>query len=220
MGWPAVVLDRGVRVEIWSDVVCPWCYIGTTNLDLAIQRFGGDVEVVFRSYQLDPSAPEEPVPAVDHLAAQYGGGRNQALTMMRQVTAVAATVGLQFHLEDSLTGQTLAAHRVLHLAAQRGLQPQVAGHLFAAHFTENRSVFDTDSLAEISAEAGLDAQEVREVLADGMYTDEVLSDIRQARAYQITGVPFFVFDGAYGVAGAQPPEALGRVLATAAQASG
>jgi len=213
-----VVLDRGVRVEIWSDVVCPWCYIGTTNLELAIQRFDGNVEVFFRSYQLDPDAPEEPVPAVDHLAARYGGGRDQALMMMRQVTAVAATVGLQFNLEESLTGQTLDAHRVLHLAAQRDLQPQVAARLFAAHFTENRSVFGTDSLAELAAEAGLDAAEVRDVLAAGTYTEDVLADIGQTRAYGITGVPFFVFDGTYGVAGAQPPEALGRALATAAQA--
>jgi len=207
-----------VRVEIWSDVVCPWCYIGTTNLEQAIARFDGDVEVQFRAYQLDPGAPENPVSAVDHLAARYGGGRDQALMMMRQVTAVAATVGLQFHLEDSLTGQTLDAHRVLHLAAQWNLQPQVAGRLFAAHFTENRSVFETDSLAQLAAEAGLDAHEVREVLSAGTYTEEVLADIRQARAYGITGVPFFVFDGTYGVAGAQPPEALGRALATAAQA--
>ncbi len=207
-----------MRVEIWSDVVCPWCYIGTTNLAQAIERFDGDVEVQFRAYQLDPGAPEKPVSAVDHLAARYGGGRDQALMMMRQVTAVAATVGLQFHLEDSLTGQTLDAHRVLHLAAQWNLQPQVAGRLFAAHFTENRSVFETDSLAQLAAEAGLDAHEVREVLSAGTYTEEVLADIRQARAYGISGVPFFVFDGTYGVAGAQPPEALGRALATAAQA--
>jgi len=219
VGPPEVVLDRVVRVEIWSDVVCPWCYIGTTNLQTAIQRCDRQIDVVFRSYQLDPDAPDMPVPAVEYLAARYGGGRDQALTMMRQVTAVAASVGLQLRLEDSLTGQTLDAHRVLHLAAQRDLQPPVAASLFAAHFTQNRSVFETDSLTELAAEAGLDADEVRAVLADGAYTDEVLADIRQARAYGITGVPFFVFDGRYGVAGAQPPEVLGRVLATAAQAN-
>ncbi len=211
---PPMVFDRGVRIEIWSDVVCPWCYIGKRNLDLALQGFAhrDETDVVFRSFQLDPSAPEEPTSAVDHLAQRYGGGREQALSMMRQVTAVAAGAGLEFNLENSLTGQTLDAHRVLHLAADHDRQPAMAEAIFSAHFTQSRSVFDHDSLGLLALEAGLPAEGVRETLTSSAYTDQVERDIAQAQAYGISAVPFFVFDQTYGVSGAQPPEVLADVL--------
>ncbi len=209
-----MVFDRGVRIEIWSDVVCPWCYIGKRNLDLALDGFAhrDQTEVVFRSFQLDPSAPQDPTPAVDHLAARYGGGREQALSMIRQVTAVAAGAGLEFHLEDSLTGQTLDAHRVLHLAADHDTQPAMAEAIFSAHFTQSRSVFDHDSLSALAVEAGLPAEGVRETLAGSAYTEQVQRDIAQAQVYGISAVPFFVIDQTYGVSGAQPPEVLTDVL--------
>jgi predicted DsbA family dithiol-disulfide isomerase len=205
-------------VEMWSDVVCPWCYIGKTNLDRALRTFDRDedVEVVFRSFVLDPEAPARPRPAVDYLAERYGGGRGQALGMMRQVTAVAAGVGLECRLEDSLAGQTHDAHRVLHLAADHGLQPEVAQRLFSAHFTENRSVFDAESLAALAAEVGLPGTDVENVLNGDRYAEAVAADIAQARAYGISAVPFFVIDGSLGVSGAQPPDVLGRVLERAA----
>ena len=120
----AMVFDRAVKIEIWSDVVCPWCYIGKTNLEAALADSGNadDVEVVFRSFLLDPSAPVQPLSAVDHLAEKYGGGRAQALEMMRQVTAVAAGVGLEYHLEESLTGQTLDAHRLVIALHRAGVE--------------------------------------------------------------------------------------------------
>lgn len=217
-----MVFDRSMRIDIWSDVVCPWCYIGKTNLDAALAQIDGaeDVDVVFRSFVLDPSAPAEPVSAVDHLAAKYGGGRAQALEMMRQVTTVAAGVGLEYHLEDSLTGQTLDAHRILHLARQEGVQAEVASGLFAAHFTEGRSLFDHDSLTQIGHDAGLPEDQIRAVLDSDAFTADVVADLEQARAYGISGVPFFVFDGRYAVAGAQPREVMAQALTRAAQDSG
>ena len=214
-----MVFDRAMRIEIWSDVVCPWCYIGKTNLDTALAEFHGadEVDVVFRSFLLDPSAPAEPMSAVDHLAAKYGGGRAQALEMMKQVTAVAAGVGLEYHLEDSLTGQTLDAHRVMHLARQEGVQSEVASGMFAAHFTQRRSLFDHDSLAQIGDEAGLPAAQIRAVLDTDAFTADVAADLEQARAYGISGVPFFVFDGTYAVAGAQPREVMAQALQKASQ---
>jgi predicted DsbA family dithiol-disulfide isomerase len=209
-----VVFDRWVRIEIWSDVVCPWCYIGKRNLDAALDGFDhrDDTEVVFRSFQLDPSAPAQPTPAVDYLSQRYGGGREQALSMMRQVTTVAAQAGLDYHLEDSLTGQTLDAHRILHLASEFDAQPAMVERIFAGHFSEKRSVFDHESLVELGVEAGVPADRVREVLAGSQYHDAVAQDIAQAQVYGITAVPFFVFDQTYGVSGAQPPEVMAGVL--------
>ncbi len=209
-----MVFDRGVRIEIWSDVVCPWCYIGKRNLDAALAGFEhrDDTQVVFRSFQLDPSAPAQPTPAVDYLAQRYGGGREQAMSMMRQVTTVAARAGLDYDLEDSLTGQTLDAHRVLHLASELDAQPAMVERIFAGHFTERRSVFDHDSLVELGVEAGVPADRLREVLAGSQYRDAVAQDIAQAQVYGITAVPFFVFDQTYGVSGAQPPEVMTGVL--------
>lgn len=203
---------------MWSDVVCPWCYIGKTNLDLALRALGFDepVEVVFRSFVLDPQAPAQPQPAVDYLAERYGGGREQALGMMRQVKAVAAGAGLECNIEDSLAGQTHDAHRVLHLAADHGLQPELKDRLFSAHFTENRSVFDAESLVALAAEVGIPGADVDDVLTGDRYAGAVAADIAQARAYGISGVPFFVIDGSLGVSGAQPPDVLNRVLRQAA----
>ncbi|MEZ5119196.1 MAG: DsbA family oxidoreductase [Candidatus Nanopelagicales bacterium] len=206
------LLSPFVMVEIWSDVVCPWCYIGTANLSKALEGFPGDVDVVYRSFQLDPGAPEEPRSQIDYLGERYGGGREQALAMARQVTQVAARAGLDFHLEDTQAGQTLDAHRLLHLAADRGVQGALAERMFAAHFTEQRSIFDHASLLALAVEAGLEPSEVTEVLASDRYLDAVRSDIEQAQAFGATGVPFFVVDRTYAVSGAQPPEVLLEVL--------
>ncbi len=199
-------------VEIWSDVVCPWCYIGKANLSKALESFPGDVDVVYRSFQLDPGAPEQPRSQIDYLGERYGGGREQALAMARQVTQVAARAGLEFHLEDTEAGQTLDAHRLLHLAVDRGVQGALAERLFAAHFTEQRSIFDDASLLALAVEAGLEPSEVTEVLSSDRYLDAVRSDIQQAQAFGATGVPFFVIDRTYAVSGAQPPQVLLEVL--------
>jgi predicted DsbA family dithiol-disulfide isomerase len=208
-------LVRSVRIEVWSDVVCPWCYIGKRRLEAALERFPhrDDVEVVWRSFQLDPGIPEgethETLPA---LAARFGRPVEDVRGMMRHVEETAAGEGLHYDLANGISGNTLLAHEVLHLAAERGLQGAVAERLLHAHFAEGRSVFDVDSLAALAGEVGLDDAEVRAALADHRYRPAVRDDIRTARELGVNGVPFFVVDGRYGASGAQPADLLLQLL--------
>jgi len=205
-------------VEIWSDVVCPWCAIGKRRFEKALARFAhrDEVEVSFHSFELDPEAPREPTgDLAGHLAAKYGVSRAQADQMHRQMTGTAAADGWEFHFERARRGNTFDAHRVLHLAAGHDVQDAVKERLLRGYFTEGEAISDHATLARLAAEAGLDADEVRTVLASDAYADAVRADERQAQAYGITAVPFFVVDRRYGVAGAQPPEALLEVLETA-----
>ena len=207
-----------MKVEIWSDVVCPWCYIGKRRFEQALAGFPhrDEVEVVWRSFELDPSAPPERTgDYAGHLAGKYGVPLAQAQQMLDTMTATAAQEGLDFSFATARPGSTFDAHRLLHLAADRGVQGAVKERLMHATFTEGEPIGDHDALVRLVAEAGLDADEARAVLASDRYAAEVRGDEQQARAYGITGVPFFVVDGRYGVSGAQPAEALGQVLAQA-----
>ena len=186
-----------MQVEVWSDVVCPWCYIGKRRLETALSRFphADQVEVVWRSFQLDPGAPEgETSPTLPALAAKYGRSVEEVRGSMAHVEALAAAEGLRYDLAAGVIGSTLPAHELLHLAADRGLGGEVAERLLHAHFEEQRPVFDVDSLVELAAEAGLDAAEVRAALTDRRYLPAVTEDIATARALGATGVPFFVVD--------------------------
>ncbi|MEJ3655278.1 DsbA family oxidoreductase [Actinomycetes bacterium KLBMP 9759] len=207
-----------MKVEIWSDVVCPWCAIGKRRFESALARFPhrDDVDVRWRSFELDPTAPRERTgDLAGHLASKYGVSLEQATTMNRQMTERAAEDGWDFHFEHARPGNTFDAHRLLHLAADRGVQDAVKERLFAAYLEEGEPIGDADALGRIAAAAGLDEAEAREVLAGDRYADEVRADERQARAYGINGVPFFVIDEKYGVSGAQPADALLEVLETA-----
>jgi predicted DsbA family dithiol-disulfide isomerase len=207
-----------MKVEIWSDVVCPWCAIGKHRFEKALARFAhrDDVEVSYHSFELDPGAPHEQEGDLnEHLAAKYGVSRERAEAMHRQMTETAAADGWDFHFERARRGNTFDAHRLLHLAAERGVQDAVKERLFRGYFEEGEPIADHATLVRLGAEAGLDADEARAVLASDRYADEVRADERQAQAYGITGVPFFVVDRKYGVSGAQPPEALLQVLETA-----
>ncbi|SNS03373.1 Predicted dithiol-disulfide isomerase, DsbA family [Geodermatophilus saharensis] len=204
-----------MRIEVWSDVVCPWCYIGKRRLEAALARFPhrDSVEVVWRSFQLDPSVPEgETHPTLPALAAKYGRPVEEMRAMMRHVEETAAGEGLRYRLEDGVGGNTLLAHELLHLAADRGVQGEVKERLLHAYFEEARPVFDVDSLAALAVEAGLDEAEVRAALADHRYRPAVLEDARTAQALGATGVPFFVVDRRYGAAGAQPADLLLQLL--------
>ena len=215
MSRAGVQLVRSVRIEVWSDVVCPWCYIGKRRLEAALERFPhrDEVEVVWRSFQLDPSTPEgethETLPA---LAAEFGRPVEDVRGMMRHVEETAVVEGLHYDLASGVSGNTLLAHELIHLATERGLQGAVKERLLHAHFEEGRSVFDVDSLAALAVEVGLDEAEVRAALADHRYRPAVLDDIRTARELGATGVPFFVVDRRYGAAGAQPADLLLQVL--------
>ena len=171
--------------------------------------------MVWRSFELDPDAPAERVgDYAEKLAAKYGFPVAQGQQMIDTMTATAAQDGLDFHFETARVGNTFDAHRLLHLAGERGVQDAVKERLLRATFTEGEPIGDHETLVRLGVEAGLDADEARAVLASDRYAAEVRGDEAQARAYGITGVPFFVVDGRYGVSGAQPAEALGQVLAT------
>jgi predicted DsbA family dithiol-disulfide isomerase len=204
-----------VRIEIWSDVVCPWCYIGKRHLESALDAFDhkNDVEVVYRSFELDPSAPEVPVETtVESLARKFGTDVAGARELMTRADGVAASVGLEFNHADAPHARTVTAHRLLHLAAEEGRQGELKEALLAAYFVRGENVGDHDVLRKVAVDAGLDAGRVDEVLASAEYLDEVHADIDQARAYGATGVPFFVVDERYGVSGAQPTEVFSQLL--------
>ncbi|SEP00933.1 DsbA family oxidoreductase [Trujillonella endophytica] len=204
-----------MRVEVWSDVVCPWCYIGKRRLETALERFAhrDEVEVVWRSFQLDPNVPEgETHATLPALAAKYGRSVEEMRVTMRHVEETAAGEGLHYDLADGVSGNTLLAHELLHLAAEHGLQAAMKERLLHAHFEQGRSVFDVDSLAALAVEVGLDDAEVRAALADSRHRAAVQEDIATARALGATGVPFFVVDRRYGAAGAQPAELLLQLL--------
>ncbi len=203
-------LTSAMQIEVWADVVCPWCYIGKRRLQHALAERGltDQVEVVHRAFQLDPTASTTPEPTVDRLAGKYGVGRDEALAMMANVTEVAAGEGLDYHLDRTMSGNTLDAHRLVlwaqeqdEAAAQRLLEV-----LYSAYFEQGRSVFGTDDLAGLAEEAGLDPEGARRVLATSAYADQVEQDQELAHAFGAGGVPFFVIDRAYGVSGAQPVE--------------
>ena len=214
-----IVLPRavghGMRVEIWSDVVCPWCYVGKRNFEAALARFEhrDEVEVVWRAFELDPGAPAlREGPYVARLARKYRTSVEGAQAMVDRITGAAAAVGLDFDFDVAKPGNTFDAHRVIHLAAHHDLQDAMKERLLAATFTEGEAIGDRDVLVRLATDVGLDADEVREVLAAGTYGDEVRAEEAEASQLEITGVPFFVVDRAFGISGAHPPEALARVL--------
>jgi predicted DsbA family dithiol-disulfide isomerase len=207
-----------MKVEIWSDVICPWCYVGKRRFEQALAQFDGrdDVEVVWRSFELDPTAPAEPVALVDRLSSKFNLDRADAIAMNEKMTETARGVGLDFALDGALSGNTLDAHRVLHLAESKGLQAEAMERLKAAYFAENRAISDRETLVELGASIGLDADEVRAMLESDRFVEEVRDDERTAAGFGINGVPFFVLDRKIGVSGAQPVEVLLGALEQAA----
>jgi predicted DsbA family dithiol-disulfide isomerase len=221
--WERNRIERGrnrMRVDIWSDVVCPWCYIGNGRFARALAGFEhrDEVEVVYRSFELDPSIPEgQATPILDLLAAKYGMSQAEARQAESRVVALAVAEGLDF-TADRAMGNTFDAHRLVHLGREHGLQERVLQRLYHAYFGEGRSVFDQEALVGLAADAGLDPGSARQALKDGSYGDAVRTDEAQARRLGINGVPFCVLDGKYGVSGAQPEETFAQALREAFQA--
>ena len=206
-----------VQVDIWSDVVCPWCYVGKRRFEAALARFPhrDQVEVVWRSFELDASAPpSDDVQGTyaERLAAKYRCSLAEAQQMIDHMTATAAAEGLDFRFDLARPGNTFAAHRLLHLARERGVQDALKERLDRATFTEGSPASDPAALADLAVEVGLDRAEVEQVLASDRYAEAVRADEAQAAAFGITGVPFFVVAGRYGVSGAQPADLLLQVL--------
>ncbi|MEJ7795394.1 MAG: DsbA family oxidoreductase [Nocardioides sp.] len=207
-----------MRIEIWSDVVCPWCYIGKRRLETALADFphADDVEVVWRSFQLDPSSPREATESIaEHLGHKYGGGAGAGREMIARVSEVAAGEGLTFSYDDAQRASTVDSHRLLHLGLVEGgttLQGALKERLLESYFVRAENPADHEVLRRIALEAGLAEQRVDEVLASDEYADAVDADQQQAVAYGASGVPFVVIDQTYGVSGAQPAEVFRQVL--------
>jgi len=207
-----------VKIEIWSDVVCPWCYVGKRRLETALAGFehAEDVEIVYRSFELDPTAPVHGHElSTGVIARKYGRSEAEMRQMQQQLIDLAAEEGLGFKLFETVHTNTVDAHRLLHLALETGgpaLQRELKEALLSAYFEQARNVGEHDVLIEIAVAVGLDEARVREVLASDEYAAAVAADVAQARAYGATGVPFFVVDAAYGVSGAQPAEVFSQVL--------
>jgi len=198
-----------MQIEVWADVVCPWCYIGKKRLQRALTECGiEDAQIVHRAFQLDPTADTQTQPTVALLAEKYGVTEQQALDMMSDVTEVAAQEGLDYHLDRTLSGNTRDAHRLALWAQDH--DPAAAQALlesmYSAYFEHGRSVFTVDDLCGFAREAGLDGDQARVMLAGTAYLDQVVQDQVLARTFGANGVPFFVIDRAYGVSGAQPIE--------------
>jgi predicted DsbA family dithiol-disulfide isomerase len=199
-----------MRIDVWSDLVCPWCYIGKRRLERAIAQLpdAPRVDIVHRSFQLNPSMPMSTTSSRrDYLRAKYGWSPTQAARIDEDMEHRAAADGLEYHLTaDGLTGNTYDAHRLVHLARERGRQDEAVERFFRAYFTEQRSLFDKASLEALAVDAGLDADEACRVLAGRDYADAVSEDVREADAIGVSGVPFFVLDRRVGLSGAQPVE--------------
>lgn len=209
-----------MKVEIWSDVVCPWCYVGKRRFEAALERFEHRDQVVleWKSFELDPGAHSQPADDAlardyaDRLAGKYGTSRGGAEQMLDTMTAAAAVEGLDFHFEKATKANSFNAHQVIHLAGDRGVQDAMKERLLRAYFTEGEGVGDPAVLARLAIEVGLDADEVLAVLENQRYADAVRQDEDEAARLGISAVPFFVIDRRYGIPGAQSAEEILLVL--------
>ncbi len=204
-----------MKVEIWSDVACPWCYVGKRRFEAALEGFEhrDEVEVTWRSFELDPSAPRErDVDLATYLAQKFGTSREEALAMQQRVVDIGAAEGIGFRQDIARSGNTFDAHRLLHLAAEHGRQGELKERLMSAYHVEGEPIGDPATLERLAIEAGLPAREVRELLAGERFGDEVREDERTAASFGIGGVPFFVVDRALGASGAQSRETFAALL--------
>ncbi len=210
---------KTLSVDIWSDIACPWCYVGKRRLEAALAQFPdrASVNITWHAFELDPAAPpvrDDSQSYAERLAKKYGSSIPRAEEMLKTMTDTAAKDGLDFHFERIRAGNTFDAHRLLHLAHERGVQDALKERLLRAYMTEGAPIGDREALVRLAAEAGLDAEEAHSVLVTDAYAAEVRADEEQARALGISGVPFFVIGG-YSVSGAQPADALRSVLTRA-----
>jgi len=204
-----------MQVEVWSDIACPWCYVGKRRFEAALARFEhrGRVQVVWRSFELDPDAPpEREGDRAARLADKYGITVERARELERQMTDTAAGEGLEFRFDIARSGATFDAHRLVHLAHERGLQDEMKERLLRAYFSEGQLVSDRQTLVRLAVEVGLSEHEVRESLASDRYAQAVREDELTAHRFGITAVPTFVVDRALAASGAHPPEALLELL--------
>lgn len=211
-----MALTPAVDIEIYSDLVCPWCYIGKRRLERALATYDGDVTIHYRPFQLDPSPVPEPVPLVDAMAAKFGGV-DRAREIFAQTTVVAAGVGLDLRFDRAVSANTFDAHRLVRFAAERGRAAETVDALFDAHFRAGTDLGSTAALAAVAAGVGLAENEALAYLTSDAGTAEVRAELATARQLGISSVPTFVLAGRYAVTGAQEPETLRAALTEVAQ---
>lgn len=217
LAWLTTHVSEPISVHVWSDVICPWCYIGKRRFETAVAGFDGDVQVEYHAFELAPDTPVDfEGSEVDFLVGHKGLPREQVMQMLAHVTALAADEGLAYDFSRSQQTTTLRAHELLHHAKAHGRQAELVERLFASHFTEGGHVGRVDDLVALAAEVGLDADAAREALEAGTYREAVAADIDAAHRIGIRGVPFYVIGERYGVSGAQSPEIFADALRRAA----
>ncbi len=211
-------MTEPISIDIWSDIACPWCYIGKRNLEKGLEATASDddapqVNITFHSFELSPDTPVDfDGDEIDFLAGHKGMPREQVEQMLSHVTGVAEGAGLEYRFDLLQHTNTVKAHELLHFAKAQGVQHEMEERLMSAYFTEGKHVGRIDDLVELAVEVGLNADDTRDALVSARHLSDVRQDQAQAQAYGIQGVPFFVIDGQYGISGAQPPAAFENVL--------
>jgi predicted DsbA family dithiol-disulfide isomerase len=206
-------MSERIKVDIWSDVQCPWCYIGKRKFEAGAVEFGEDVDVEYHSYELAPDTPVDFVGGpVEYLSERKGLPRDQVKQMLANVTEVAESVGLHYAYDDVKQTNTIKAHELIHYAKNKGRQLEMKERLLAAYFVEGRHIGRIDDLADLAAERAFDRADVVRSLTEAEFLPDVKADQAQANEYGIRGVPFFVIDGKYGVSGAQEAATFAQIL--------
>ena len=211
-----------MKVEVWSDMICPWCFVGKRRFEMALADFAhrDEVEVIWRSFELDADAPRQhPGTLLELLSSKYAVTLEQAAEMNERVSGIAREVGLEYRLADALPGNTFDAHRLLHFAVARGVGDRVIERIMTAYFSESLPVGDRASLVKLAPEFGIAESDAMQMLESDDYTEAVRADEARAAAFKIKGVPFFVFDEQFGLSGAQPVEIFADALRQAREAS-
>jgi predicted DsbA family dithiol-disulfide isomerase len=211
----ALGFDEPMNIEIFSDVVCPWCAIGKRRFEVALERFAhsDEVNVIWRAFELDPGAPAlAEGDLATHLASKYGMTKQQAVASQERLTTMAAEEGLEFHFDRARRANTFDAHRLLHHALEVGRQDALKERLFLAYLRDGEVISDHETLIRLAEESGLDGAKANEILGSERYADDVRADEADARALGVTGVPFFVIDRRFGISGAENPDSILHVL--------
>ncbi len=205
-----------MKIEIWSDIMCPFCYIGKRHFEVAKAQmsFRDEIEVVWKSFQLDPTLPAEgsTETVMDYLTKRKGMSPEQSQGMLQQITERGKAVGITFNQEKSIPVNTLQAHRIIHFAQDRGLASQMEEALFKAYFTDNKNIGNFEVLADLADGIGLDRKEAAQYLASEQGRDAVVADIAEAQKLGVKGVPFFFVNKTYAISGAQPISTIAQIL--------
>lgn len=206
-------MSKAIKVDIWSDVQCPWCYIGKRKFEAGVQQFGGEVEVEYHSFELAPDTPVDfDGTPVEYLSQRKGIPAEQVTEMLANVTDIARSVGLDYHYDHVHQTNTVISHELIHFAKSKGRQLEMKERLLDAYFVRGEHVGRIPDLVAIAVDLGFDADEVTEALSSHRFLPDVKADVALAREYGIQGVPFFVIDGTYGVSGAQDATTFANVL--------